>query len=175
MDERFRTANAGRGWMYACCGMLTVLLLTLIGWGIVLAGTARQPVCWIEVENAPLTAREAAPPEDVELYGLNGHYAVDLVLRNEGQQTFPLYNYVLDYQAANRSGYAWAQYSYPAPLLEPVPVLPAGQTIRFTQLVVVIGESSPEDAFPLTVCFSQYDTKFKLGEILLPQAVTEVR
>ena len=164
MDEQ--GYRSSRGWMYACIGMLTVLLLTLIGWAIVLTGTAKQPVSWIRVENAPLTAREADPPEDVELYGLNGHYEVDFVLRNEGEQTFPFYNYVLDYQAANRAGYAWSSYS-PSPLLNPVPVLPAGQTVRFTQPVVVIGEKSPEDAFPLTVRFSQYDAKFELGEVLL--------
>lgn len=172
MDER-RMNQSGRSWMHACCGMLTVLLLTLIGWAVVLAGTAKQPVSWLSVENAPLTARQTDPPEDVELYGLNGHYEVDFVLRNEGEKTFTLYNYTLDYTASGRSGYAWGQYSYPAPLLEPVPVLPAGQTIRFTQLVVVIGESSPEDAFPLTVRFSQYDAKFELGEVLLSRGITE--
>lgn len=166
MDER-RMNQSGRSWIYACCGMLAVLLLTLIGWAVVLAGPAKQPVCWLSVENAPLTARETDPPEGEELYGWNGYYEVGYVLRNEGEKTVTLYSYALDYEAARRSGYAWAWYDYPAPLLETEPVLPAGQTVRFTQLVAVNGESSPEDAFPLTVRFSQYDAEFELGKVEL--------
>lgn len=154
--------------MYSCIGMLTVLLLTLAGWSIVLAGTAKQPVSWLCLENAPLAAREAAPPEGEELYGWNGYYEAELVLRNEGEKTYPLYSYVLDFEAASRSGYAFSSYPYPAPLLEPVPVLPAGQTVRFTQLIGVNGDGSPETAFPLTVRFAQYDAEFTLGEVVLP-------
>ena len=154
--------------MYSCCGMLTVLLLTLAGWAIVLTGTAKQPLCWLTVEDPPLTARETAPPEGGELYGWNGYYEVDLALHSEGERTITLYSYVLDYTAAGRSGNAWIWYGYPAPLLEPVPVLPAGQTVRLTQLIEVTGDGGPETAFPLTVRLAQYDTETTLGEVLLP-------
>lgn len=46
-----------------------------------------------------------------------------------------------------------------------MPVLPAGQTARFTRTIEVWGISSPEDAFPLTVRYQTYEDDLLIGQV----------
>lgn len=156
------TARPGRFWKIACGVMAAVLLISLAGWGYVLGQNAQKPLCWLGCTE-PVTARPAEPPEGEGMDGWNAFYEVELALQNEGERALPLYDYVLEYEPARREYSAWCWSGGSAPVLQPERVLPAGQTVRFTQLVEVWGNDSPESAFPLTVRFQPYGEDLLLG------------
>lgn len=162
------TALHSRFWKLACGVMAAVLLLTLIVWGIALGQEGRAPLCWLNCE-APPAARSIDPPAGEADYGThaeNGFYELDFTLRCEGERTLVLYDYTLQYQPSRHDASAW-DVSGSAPLLAPVPVLPAGQTVRFTRQIEVWGLDTPEDAFPLTVLYQTYDDDLLVGKVEL--------
>lgn len=162
------TALHGRFWKLACGAMAAVLLLTLIGWGVALGQEGRAPLCWLRCETPP-AARLVEPPAGEADYGIHtqsGFYELDFTLRNEGERALVLYDYALQYEPGQRDASAWDA-SGGTPLLAPVPVLPAGQTARFTRTIEVWGISSPEDAFPLTVRYQTYEDDLLIGQVEL--------
>ncbi len=157
-----RAAQKSRRWLAGCCAMAAVLLASLAGWGIVLEQDAQKPICWLW-RAEPILARPAQPPEGEQADDRKAFYEVELVLTNEGERMIPLYDYALEYESSQRGYSAWRRPGDPAPLLAPERVLPAGQTVRFTQLIEVWGDGSPESAFPLAVRYQPYGSDFLLG------------
>lgn len=146
--------------------MTALLLVSLAGWWLALRQESRKPLCWLSCD-APLTARPIEPPAGRETSGWNGFYELDFILRNEGERALVLYDYALDYEPDGRDASAWCWMDDPTPLLSPRRVLPAGQTVRFTQRIEVWGENAPEDAFPLTVRYQTYDDDLVVGRVEL--------
>lgn len=157
-----RAAQKNRRWLAGCGAMAAVLLVSLAAWGLVLSQNAQKPLCWLW-RAEPILARPAQPPEGEGMAGQNAFYEVAFALQNEGERAVPLYDYVLGYEPARREYSAWCWSGDSAPLLRPERVLPAGQTVRFTQLVEVWGSGSPEDAFPLEVRYQPYEQDLLLG------------
>lgn len=146
--------------------MTALLLVSLAGWRLALRQESRRPLCWLSCD-APLAASPIEPPEGRETCDWNGFYELDFVLRNEGERALVLYDYALVYEPDGQDASAWCWMDDSAPLLSPRRVLPAGQTVRFTQRIEVWGESAPEDAFPLTVRYQTYDDDLVVGRAAL--------